>query len=79
MWEKTKAVSRDGLNDGDGEPQNGSSEHVAYFNKKAKKKKKNRDLVLWDKLLYLLPQGNYKLEITWQGPFSVVEKIPCTN
>lgn len=39
MWEKTKAVSRDGLNDGDGEPQNGSSEHVAYFNKKAKKQR----------------------------------------
>lgn len=43
MWEKTKAVSRDGLNDGDGEPQNGSSEHVAYFNKKAKKKKKKTE------------------------------------
>lgn len=55
---------------------------VIYFNIQAvyfNKKSKDRDLVPGDKVLLLLPQGMNKLEITWQGPFFVVDNLSCTN
>ncbi|KAL1433835.1 hypothetical protein MTO96_012174 [Rhipicephalus appendiculatus] len=41
-----------------------------YYDKKARK----RELVPGDQVLALLPADNDKLVLSWQGPFSVVEK-----
>ena len=49
--------------------------HAKYFNKKAKE----RELMPGDRVLLLLPQGNSKLDIGWQGPYEVVSKKSRTN
>ena len=46
-----------------------------YYNRRAK----DRELEIGDQVLLLLPRGNNKLEIEWQGPYPVVEKVSRTN
>ena len=49
--------------------------HAAYYNRRSKE----RSLEVGDKVLLLLPTGNNKLEIGWQGPFPVERVISRTN
>ena len=46
-----------------------------YHNKNAK----DRELEVGDKVLLLLPTGSHKLQISWQGPFTVSKKISRTT
>ena len=46
-----------------------------YYNRKAK----DRSLQIGEKVLILLPQGNNKLEISWRGPYQIIEKLSRTN
>ena len=46
-----------------------------YYNRHAK----DRELYAGDKVLLLLPSGNNKLQISWQGPYTVLEKLSRTN
>ena len=45
------------------------------YNRRAKE----RSLEIGDKVLLLLPKHTNKLQICWQGPFSVIEKMSPTN
>jgi hypothetical protein len=46
-----------------------------YYNKHTKE----RELTVGDQALLLLPKGNNKLELTWQGPYLITDKLSRTN
>ena len=46
-----------------------------YYNKHTK----DRELQVGDKALLLLPEGQNKLQISWQGPYPVTAKLSRTN
>ena len=51
------------------------AKQARYYNKHAK----DRELAVGDKVLLLLPTGSHKLQISWQGPYVVTNKISRTN
>ncbi|XP_070198809.1 golgin subfamily A member 6-like protein 22 [Littorina saxatilis] len=58
---------------------NNLSKAALKYTKTYNKKTKERSLAVGDKVLLLLPEKHNKLQLTWKGPYPVVEKVGSCN
>ncbi|KAK7113985.1 hypothetical protein V1264_000125 [Littorina saxatilis] len=58
---------------------NNLSKAALKYTKAYNKRTKERSLAVGDKVLLLLPEKHNKLQLTWKGPYPVIEKVGSCN